>query len=301
MADTKYFAVVTDSGAKEMLEAVNEERKVNITHFAVGDGDGKYYVPDVTMTELKNEVWRGEIGSCRISEESENVMIVETVIPSNEGGFTIREMAVFDEKGVMIAVCNTPDTAKVKITDGVVHELHLQMEILLNNKDSAQLLVDPNVVTATKKDLENMKREIMLYLSSIICSYSYYADIEAISCIFPHGYANEILEFPDGMAYMDGETVVLVSGVGTSGNMQAGSTLEQYVLPIATADTLGGVKIGSGIKQLADGTISVDTDGVVQSVSGQVAESVAEKAAEIVEANATEPSDEDIDSLFHKS
>lgn len=299
MADTKYFALVTDSGTKEMLEAVNEERKVNITHFAVGDGGGQYYVPDVTMTELKNEVWRGEVGSCRISEESENVMIVETVIPSDEGGFTIREMAVFDENGTMIAVCNTPDTAKVKITDGVVHELRLQMEILLNNKESAQILVDPNVVTATKKDLEIAKKEIMLYLSGIICSYSYCAEIETISCIVPHGYADETIEIPNGMAYMDGETVVLASGIGEFGNTQAGSIGEPYVLPIADADTLGGVKIGSGIKRLPDGTISIDTSNVAESVSEQVATSVAEKAAEIVESNATEPSDEDIDGLFH--
>ena len=299
MADTKYFALVTDSGTKEMLEAVNEERKVNITHFAVGDGGGQYYMPDVTMTGLKNEVWRGEVGSCRISEESENVMIVETVIPSDEGGFTIREMAVFDENGTMIAVCNTPDTAKVKITDGVVHELRLQMEILLNNKESAQILVDPNVVTANKKDLEIAKKEIMLYLSGIICSYSYCAEIETISCIIPHGYADETIEIPNGMAYMDGETVVLASGIGAFGNTQSGNIGEPYVLPIADADTLGGVKIGSGIKRLPDGTISIDTSNVAESVSEQVATSVAEKAAEIVEANATEPSDEDIDGLFH--
>ena len=160
MADTKYFAVVTDLGTKEMLEAVNEERKVNITHFAVGDGGGEFCTPDVTMTGLKNEVWRGEIGSCRISDESENVMIVETVIPSNEGGFTIREMAVFDDKGTMIAVCNTPDTAKVRITDGVVHELRLQMEILLNNKESAQLLVDPYIITATKQELMELDAKV---------------------------------------------------------------------------------------------------------------------------------------------
>ena len=160
MADTKYFAVVTDLGTTEMLEAVNEERKVNITHFAVGDGGGQYYAPDTAMTELKNEVWRGKIGSCRISEESENVMIAETTIPSDVGGITIREMAVFDDKNTMIAVCNTPDTAKVKVTDGVVHELLAQMEIVLNNKDSAQILVDPNIVTASKKDLELLEKRV---------------------------------------------------------------------------------------------------------------------------------------------
>lgn len=199
MADTMYFAIVTDSGTKEMLEAVNEERKVNITHFAVGDGGGRYYAPDVTMTALKNEVWRGEVGSCRISEESENVMIVETVIPSDEGGFTIREMAVFDENGTMIAVCNTPDTAKVKITDGVVHELRLQMEILLNNKESAQILVDPNVVTATRKDLEDAKKELMRYMSGAIFRYAYSGDDEMLSCGIPHDYSGGALSMPAGM------------------------------------------------------------------------------------------------------
>lgn len=160
MSDTKYFAVVTDLGTKEMMEAINEERKVNIIHFAVGDGGGQYYTPDVQMTELKNEVWRGDIGSCRISEESENVMIAETIIPADVGGFTIREMAVFDDKNTMIAICNTPDTAKVRVTDGVVHELMVQMEILLNNKDSVELVTDSNVVTATKKDVELLRKEV---------------------------------------------------------------------------------------------------------------------------------------------
>lgn len=157
-----------------------------------------------------------------------------------------------------------------------------------------------NINEAPKQLLQNTlaNRNLIMNLSGIICSYSYFADMETISCIVPHGYADETLLFPNGMAYMDGETVVLASNVGALGNIQSGSDGSPYVLPIATADTLGGVKIGLGIKQLADGTISVDTDDVAKSVSGQVAASAAEKAAEIVERNATEPSDDDIDGLF---
>ena len=87
MADTKFFAVVTDLGTKEMMEAVTQGKKVNITQFAVGDGGGQYYVPDTAMEGLRNEVWRGGIGACRISEESENIMIAEATIPSSVGGF----------------------------------------------------------------------------------------------------------------------------------------------------------------------------------------------------------------------
>lgn len=148
MAST-YFTVVTDYGVKEMLKAVKEETKVNITEFAVGDGSGGECAPSTEQTGLVNEVWRGAVNTCYISGESENLLIVESVIPSDIGGFTIREMGLFDEKGGLIAVCNTPDTQKVKVSDGVVHELDLSMELALANTDSVQLLIDPNVVVAT--------------------------------------------------------------------------------------------------------------------------------------------------------
>ncbi len=148
-----YFSIVTDLGTKKMLEAMKNGKKLNITHFAVGDGGGAYFEPSADITQLKNEIWRGTINSCEISKE-ENILTVGAVIPFDVGDFTIREMGIIDEDGVLIAVCNTPDTQKVTITDGVVHELSLFMELALSNADVVQLLVDTNIVTATKKDLE---------------------------------------------------------------------------------------------------------------------------------------------------
>lgn len=154
---SKYYAIVTDLGTNKMLRAIKEGKKVNVTHIAVGDGEGEYYQPTADMTALKNELWRGEVNSCRISEESENLLIIESVIPSDAGGFTVREMAAFDEEGEMIAICNTPDTQKVRVSDGVAHELKLAIEVALSNTDSVQLIIDPNVVTATKKDIEELR------------------------------------------------------------------------------------------------------------------------------------------------
>lgn len=155
-----YFTIVTDLGTKKMLEAIHAEKKVNITEFAVGDGGGDFYTPEKTARALKHEVWRGPVNACYISKESENLLIVESVIQSTEGGFTVREMGLFDEEGSLIAICNTPDTQKVKIADGVVHELDLSMEIVLSNTGSIQLSVNPNVVTATKKDIEDLREEL---------------------------------------------------------------------------------------------------------------------------------------------
>lgn len=182
--ENTYFAIVTDLGARKMLEAVNEGKKVNITHFAVGDGGGGYYTPSVEMTQLKNEVWRGAVNSCRISEESENLLIIESVIPSDIGGFTIREMGVFNENDELIAICNTPDTQKVRVSDGVVHELSLSIEIALSNTDSVQLMVDPNVVMATKKDLQELQDEVRNTVNNLQGKVEDITDIKNIEDTF---------------------------------------------------------------------------------------------------------------------
>lgn len=166
MAST-YFTLVTDSGTRKMLEALNEEKKVNVTQFAVGDGGGRYYTPTTEATGLKNEVWRGPVNACYISKDSGNLLIVESVIPSDIGGFTIREMGLYDDTGALIAICNTPDTQKVKVSDGVVHELDLSMEIALANTESVELIVDPSVVMATKKDIENLRLEVKAQIENI--------------------------------------------------------------------------------------------------------------------------------------
>ena len=58
------------------------------------------------------------MNSVTVNPDSPNIIDVLAVIPSDVGGWTIREMCVKDEEGNMIAVCNTPDTEKVIITSG---------------------------------------------------------------------------------------------------------------------------------------------------------------------------------------
>lgn len=160
-SERMYEAVVTDLGNQLMMNAVANGQKVAIMHFAVGDGNGEYYRPEAKMTALKKEVWRGDINSCKLSPESPNVLIVSAVCPGEAGGFTIREMGVFDADNNMIAICNCPATPKVTVTDGVVNEMRLEMEIVLVNGDVVELVIDPNVVTATKTDVENLRKEML--------------------------------------------------------------------------------------------------------------------------------------------
>lgn len=153
--EKKYGTLVTNVGTYLITNATMNGEKVKISQFAVGDGGGDYYQPTELMTELKNEVWRGRVGSAKINEVSPNMIDVVTVVPSNVGGFTIREMAVFDEENNMIAICNTAAAEKVVISSGEVSEMKLTMHITVSNTAAIEFLIDPTVIVATKKDLEN--------------------------------------------------------------------------------------------------------------------------------------------------
>ena len=118
MADKTYGTIVTDCGIQLIAAAVMEGKKINITDLAVGDGGGSYYKPNSTMTALKGEKWRGKVNRVEVNEKSPNMIDVVAVIPSDVGGWTIREMGVLDETETPIS-----------------------------------FIIDPNVVTATKKDI----------------------------------------------------------------------------------------------------------------------------------------------------
>ena len=151
--EKKYFTLVTDIGIREMMDAIRQGGKVCITEFAVGDGGGGYYVPSMEMSALRHEVWRSSVSECRAEQGSENILLIEAVMPPEAGGFTIREMGVFDDAGQLIAICNTPDTQKAGIADGAVQELRLNMKIELSNMDAITLTVDP-AASVSKAEME---------------------------------------------------------------------------------------------------------------------------------------------------
>lgn len=186
----KYFTLVTDVGTRKMMQAVHEGKKINIVEFAVGDGNGECKKLTTEATVLQNEVWRGNVNDCRISTESENILIVESLISAEVGGFTIREMGVFDDEGDLIAICNTPETAKVCIVDGVLSELKLQMEIILTNTDSVNLMLDPSVLIATKEDLANLKKEVedQMRNASITEAFNKNTIVAAFNMVFDTEY-----------------------------------------------------------------------------------------------------------------
>ncbi len=154
----KYFSILTNIGIAQITNAITLDKKVNITHIAVGDGGGSFYTPQADMTALKNQCWKGVI--TKTEKVGDNVIAVAGVIPSSVGGFTIREVGIYDADNRLIAIANMPDTSKVAINEGVSSELEVTMQIIVSNTDVVKIEVDPTVILATKADIDKHNADL---------------------------------------------------------------------------------------------------------------------------------------------
>ena len=154
MSTKKYFAIITDVGQSKIAEAVAGGQKLNVTTFLVGDGNGEYYVPTSDMTAIKNEVWRGTISKADVVQDAQKILRITTVIPAEVSGFIVREIALLDETGELIAIGNTPDLPKVRLEDGASTELKLTMRLAVKNTEALSFTIDPHTVIMTKDMLD---------------------------------------------------------------------------------------------------------------------------------------------------
>lgn len=120
--------------------------------------------------------------------------------------------------------------------------------------------------------------------------FTYDDEVEAVSNIMGCHRDEDTIYLPSALAELaEDETIKLTEGTAIRPYTPGGGG-GTYELPPATATTLGGVKIGEGVKVEPDGTISVDIE--------DISEDVSETAADLVEQNATQPTDEEIDGLW---
>ena len=149
-----YGTIITAVGSAKIASGILHGTKLNITHAAVGDGGGGYYKPTIEQTSLINEHWRGEIANCKINEENANMLDIKFIVPAEVGGFTVREAALFDADGDMVAICNTPDAQKVAITDGVSFPLKMLLHIIVTDASVVSVSVNPSLDIVNREEME---------------------------------------------------------------------------------------------------------------------------------------------------
>lgn len=160
MAD--YYAILTHIGEAKLANALALGEPLQITHLAVGDGEGQGAqgtpLPDPAQTTLVSERRRAPLNTLTTDPANQNVLIAEQVIPEDVGGWWIREMGLFDAAGDLIAVCNTPPTYKPVLASGSGRTQVVRMQLIVTDTAAVTLRVDPAVVLATRKYVDDQRQ-----------------------------------------------------------------------------------------------------------------------------------------------
>ncbi|WP_454077917.1 phage tail-collar fiber domain-containing protein, partial [Escherichia coli] len=152
---TKFYTLLTDIGAAKLASAAALGVPLKITHMAVGDGGGVLPTPDSKQTALVNEKRRAALNMLYIDPQNSSQIIAEQVIPENEGGWWIREVGLFDESGALIAVGNCPESYKPQLAEGSGRTQTVRMVLITSSTDNITLKIDPAVVLATRKYVDD--------------------------------------------------------------------------------------------------------------------------------------------------
>lgn len=160
---TKFYTLLTDIGAAKLASAAALGVPLKITHMAVGDGGGTLPTPDAKQSALVNEKRRAALNMLYIDPQNSSQIIAEQVIPENEGGWWIREVGLFDESGALIAVGNCPESYKPQLAEGSGRTQTVRMVLITSSTDNITLKIDPAVVLATRKYVDDKALELKVY------------------------------------------------------------------------------------------------------------------------------------------
>ncbi|EQB0637891.1 phage tail protein [Escherichia coli] len=160
---TKFYTLLTDIGAAKLASAAALGVPLKITHMAVGDGGGVLPTPDSKQTALVNEKRRAALNMLYIDPQNSSQIIAEQVIPENEGGWWIREVGLFDESGALIAVGNCPESYKPQLAEGSGRTQTVRMVLITSSTDNITLKIDPAVVLATRKYVDDKALGLKVY------------------------------------------------------------------------------------------------------------------------------------------
>ncbi len=237
----QYGTLITNIGLAQIANAQITQSKVGLEYIALGDGNGAHYVPTQNQKALVNEVWRGPISELSIDPTNDNRIIVDGVIPVTAGGFTIREIGIFDDKNQLIAVGQYPEKYKPELSEGVSEETIIHFVIETNNADVVKLTIDPTVIIASQK-----------YVDGKMAAHTALNKTDAHQIKNIEGLENELTSIKSAI------------GNGSTGNdiLSRLNTLENHVGDLTNLETAQKANLVAAINEVRQSAINAWQKGV---------------------------------------
>ncbi|QLW47337.1 phage tail protein [Enterobacter hormaechei] len=167
----KFYTLLTDIGAAKLASAAALGVPLKITQMAVGDGGGVLPSPSAQQTALVAEKRRASLNMLYIDPQNSSQIIAEQVIPETEGGWWIREVGLFDETGALIAVGNCPESYKPQLAEGSGRTQTVRMVLITSSTENITLKIDPSVVLATRKYVDDKVLELKVYVDDLMAKH----------------------------------------------------------------------------------------------------------------------------------
>ncbi|EMC9795307.1 phage tail protein [Enterobacter kobei] len=172
----KFYTLLTEIGAAKLASAAALGVPLKITQMAVGDGGGVLPTPSAQQTALVAEKRRASLNMLYIDPQNSSQIIAEQVIPETEGGWWIREVGLFDDTGALIAVGNCPESYKPQLAEGSGRTQTVRMVLITSSTDNITLKIDPSVVLATRKYVDDKVLELKVYVDDLMAKHLAAAD-----------------------------------------------------------------------------------------------------------------------------
>ena len=257
----EYYNVTTNLGDAEIANAIVANTKLNITHIAFGDGNGSVPTPTKTRTSLVREVHRQAVTKYERHATNANWIVIETIIPSDIGGFTIREMGII-ANGKLISHGSHAPFEKVVDPSGV-SEYRLRFTQNVTDGSVVELTLDESLIYATQAWID----ENYIKRSEIVDNLTTNEPAKPVSAKQAKVLQDTKLGKTENAASatklqtartiggvsFDGSANINLPGVNASGNQNTSGNAASAT-KLQTARTIGGVSF--------DGSANINLPGV---------------------------------------
>lgn len=145
---------VTAAGLAAFADSAINGTPIVFAEVAIGDGNGAPIVPLGSETALYHEIGRHPTTAVTIDPGNPNWIVVETIVPAEAGGFTIREVGIYAAGGTLIAIGSYPEQYKPTLAEQFGEDLHLKLILEVTNAANVTIVDGGSVIYATRTWLE---------------------------------------------------------------------------------------------------------------------------------------------------
>lgn len=162
--NSQFFAILTAVGEAKQANAAALGTSWTFAQMGVGDANGTDPIPSRTQTKLINERRRAPLNQVKVDPTNASVIIAEQIIPENVGGWWVRELALYDADGDMVAVANCAPTFKPLLSQGAGRTQVIRINLIVSSTSNIELKIDPSVVLATREYVDTSVIEALARL-----------------------------------------------------------------------------------------------------------------------------------------